>query len=69
MRIALELFPADGDRLEGRLVTEDGRADLTFSGTLDLLRAIEELRHAHAVTADAAADATPVTVSPSREER
>ena len=46
MRIALELSPAEGDRLEGHVSSEDGRVDLEFSGTLDLLRAIEELRHA-----------------------
>ena len=41
VRISLELLPTDGDRLEGRLVTDDGRA-VPFSGTFDLLRAIEE---------------------------
>lgn len=46
MRIALELVAAEGDRLEGHVASEDGRFDLEFSGTLDLLRAIEELRHA-----------------------
>ena len=45
MRIALELIAAEGDRLEGHVASEDGRFDLEFSGTLDLLRAIEELRH------------------------
>jgi hypothetical protein len=45
MRIALELIAAEGDRLEGHVTSEDGRFDLEFSGTLDLLRAIEELRH------------------------
>ena len=44
MRISLDLFPADGDRLEGRAVTDDGRDPLTFSGTIDLLRVIEALR-------------------------
>ena len=46
MRIELELVAADGDRLEGHVSSEDGRVRLEFSGTLDLLRAIEELRHA-----------------------
>lgn len=44
MRISLELLPAEDDRLEGHVQTEDGVIDLTFSGTLDLLRAIEEIR-------------------------
>jgi hypothetical protein len=46
MRISLELLPTEGDRLDGRVVNEDGLA-LAFSGTLDLLRAIEELRRAN----------------------
>jgi hypothetical protein len=47
MRFSLEFLPAEDDRLEGRIATEDGRIVLTFSGTIDLLRAIEELRDAH----------------------
>lgn len=50
MRIALELVVAESDRLEGRVASEDGRFVLEFFGTLDLLRAIEELRHAAVVT-------------------
>ena len=46
MRIALELLADSGERLEGHVTSEDGQFDLEFSGTLDLLRAIEELRHA-----------------------
>ena len=66
MRISLELLPADAERLEGRIVTDDGRVDVTFSGTLDLLRVLEELREAdgHA----ASADSTAVEAPPSREE-
>lgn len=69
MRASLELFPGHGDRLEGRIFTDDGRIDLTFSGTLDLLRVLEELQQAEADTANAGADRTPIAVSPSREER
>ena len=69
MRASLELFPGHGDRLEGRIFTDDGRIDLTFSGTLDLLRTLEVLQRAEADTADAGADPTPVAASPSREER
>jgi len=68
MRISLELDPADGDRLEGRVVTGDGRADLSFSGTLDLLRVLEQLRHADAADAADAAAAPTATASPSTEE-
>jgi hypothetical protein len=64
MRIALELTPVEGDRLEGRIVTGDGRADLMFSGTLDLLRVLEELRRAEADAVDTGAAATP-TATPS----
>jgi hypothetical protein len=46
MRVSVELVPDEDGRLEGRILTEDGRPDLTFSGTLDLLRALEELQHA-----------------------
>jgi hypothetical protein len=59
MRIALELIPAGGDRLEGRIVTGDGRADLVFSGTLDLLRVLEELQRAEADAAVTGAASTP----------
>ena len=45
MRMSLELVPAEGDRLEGCVATDDGRV-ASFSGTLDLLRAVDELRHA-----------------------
>ena len=69
MRASLELFPGHGDRLEGRIFTDDGRIDLTFSGTLDLLRTLEVLQRAEADTANAGADPIPVAVSPSREER
>jgi hypothetical protein len=58
MCIELELVNAEGDRLEGHVSSADGRVELEFSGTLDLLRAIEELRHAPI-------DAGPVS---SREE-
>ena len=50
MRIALELVVAESDRLEGRVASEDGRFVLEFFGTLDLLRAIEERRHAAVVS-------------------
>lgn len=68
MRASLELLPGHGDRLEGRIFTDDGRVDLTFSGTLDLLRAIEELQQAGADAASAGASSIPVTASPFREE-
>lgn len=48
MQISLQLLPTDGDRLEGRVSTDDGRVDLSFSGTLDLLRAIAEIRESQA---------------------
>ena len=69
MRASLELFPSHGDRLEGRLFTEDGLIDLTFSGTLDLLRALEQLQQADADLANAGADPVPATALPSLEER
>ena len=46
MHISLELLPTGGDRLEGWIVADDGRAAQTFSGTLDLLRVLEELQEA-----------------------
>jgi hypothetical protein len=64
MRIALELTPAGGDRLEGRIVTGDGRADIVFSGTLDLLRVLEELRCAEADAADTSAGSAPTLSAP-----
>ncbi len=55
MHISLELVAADDDRLEGHVLTDDGRDALAFFGTLDLLRAIEQLRHtAHDDAAPAA---------------
>lgn len=69
MRASLELFPGHGDRLEGRIFTDDGRIDLTFSGTLDLLRTLEVLQRAEADAASAGAGPAPFAVSPSREER
>lgn len=63
MRISLELVPAEADRLEGRILTDDG-VDQAFSGTLDLLRVLEEIRRAH-VDAGEAASGIP-TVTPSQ---
>jgi hypothetical protein len=68
MRISVELLPGDDDRLEGRVVSDDGRADLTFSGTLDLLRAIEELRHAQSDAAEEAVRTATSTPSETRKE-
>jgi hypothetical protein len=43
MRVTLELSSADG-RLEGWLCSGDGAAPVAFSGVLELLHAIEDLR-------------------------
>jgi hypothetical protein len=59
VRISLELLPTEDDRLEGRVITED--SSVAFSGTLDLLRAIEELRRS-------ASSATPATPAPSAHQ-
>jgi hypothetical protein len=61
VRISLEFLRAEGDRLEGRILTADGRVAVAFSGTLDLLRVIEELHRADGDAAGANARPTPVT--------
>ena len=68
MRISLELVPAESDRLEGRIVTKDG-ADLAFSGTLDLLRVLEELLRAQRNAAKTAASNAIATPSQNWKER
>lgn len=68
MRVSVELVPDEGGRLEGRILTEDGRPDLTFSGTLDLLRALEELQHSDRDRGDAVASAATLTGSQPRKD-
>ena len=43
MRMRIELVRSRPGRLEGRLATEDGRTDVCFNGTLELLRLLEDL--------------------------
>lgn len=43
MRVTLELY-ADGDHLEGRVVPAAGGAPVPFSGVLELLHVLEQLR-------------------------
>jgi hypothetical protein len=42
MRLSLDVLRTDDGRLEGTVITESGRAQ-PFSGTLDLLRILEDL--------------------------
>jgi hypothetical protein len=46
-RIRIEVVRSGAGRLEGRLATEDGTTDRGFSGTLELLRLLEDLAVEH----------------------
>jgi hypothetical protein len=46
MRLTVDLLCVADGRLEGTVITESGR-EQAFSGTLDLLRVLEDLQQEH----------------------